>query len=149
MGFTPGIQTINSLAADQLATNTIVLANMTGFTFTVGPNRSIKWALQGIFTTGATGGFRFRANTSVAAALYTATWAIDDVTTPAAFKAAQLAAADFTNASAVATNYIIEAAGFVTAPAAGTILSLQFAQNNATANPITLRAGLTLSVWQV
>lgn len=147
MAFTPGIQTINFLAAD-LATNTdIVLNDITGFTFNVGATKRIKWVLRGVFSTGATGGFRFLANSTTLPTSYNAEWQVVDDTTPATFQDAQLAQADFTNASAVATNYILTAKGCIIANAA-TVFSIQFAQNNSTANAITLRAGMTLELWQ-
>lgn len=147
MAFTQGIQTINILAAD-LATNTdIILGDITGFTFALGAGKRLKWALRGVFTTGATGGFRFRANSTTAPTTYNAEWQVVDETTPATFQDAQIAAADFTNASAVATNYLLEAKGEITANTA-TTFSIQFAQNNSTANDITLRAGMTLEIWQ-
>jgi hypothetical protein len=147
MAFTQGIQTINVLAAD-LATNTDIVPNdITGFTFNLGAAKRLKWELRGVFSTGATGGFRFVANSTVAATTYNAEWTAVDETTPATFQDAQIAQADFTNASAVATNYNLIARGEITA-AAATVFSLQFAQNNSTANAITLRAGMTLTIWQ-
>lgn len=147
MAFTQGIQTVNELEAD-LATNTdIVLNDITGFTFNLAAGKRINWQLTGIFTTGATGGFRFRANTTTAPTRYNAQFFVRDVTTPASFQDAQLAAADFTNASAVATNYTLTAFGVLVANTA-TVFSIQFAQNNSTANNITMRAGMVLKLWQ-
>lgn len=147
MAFQPGIQTINILAAD-LATNTdIVLNDITGFSFALGAGKRLKWELRGVFTTGATGGFRFAANSTSAPTTYNAEWTAVNETTPATFQDAQIAQADFTNASAVATDYNLIARGEITANAA-TTFSLQFAQNNSTANNITLRAGMTLAIWQ-
>ncbi len=147
MAFTQGIQTINILAAD-LATNTdIVLNDITGFSFALGAGKRIRWELSGVFSTGATGGFRFAANNTSAPTTYSALFQAVDETTPATFQDAQIVQADFTNASAVATNYLLTASGEVTANAA-TTFSLQFAQNNSTANNITLRAGMTLTIWQ-
>lgn len=147
MPFTQGIQTINILTAD-LSTNTDIVPNdITGFTFNLGAAKRIKWRLRGVMTTGATGGFRLVANSTVAATTYNAEWRAVDETTPATFQDAQIAQADFTNASAVATNYLVEGGGEVTA-AAATVFSIQFAQNNSTANNITMRAGMTLEIWQ-
>lgn len=147
MAFTQGIQTINVLAAN-LATNTdIVLNDITGFTFALGAGKQLQWRIRGVFTLGATGGFRFRANSSVAPTAYNAEWTVVDETTPATFNDAQSAAADFTNASAVAGNYTLKGDGYIIA-AAATTFSLQFAQNNSTANDITLLRGMTLEIWQ-
>jgi hypothetical protein len=147
MAFTQGIQTVNVLAADLATSADIVPNDITGFTFNLGATKRLKWELRGVFTTGATGGFRFVANSTVAATTYNAEWTAVDETTPATFQDAQIAQADFTNASAVATNYNLIARGEITA-AAATVFSLQFAQNNSTANAITLRAGMTLTIWQ-
>lgn len=148
MPFTQGIQTINFLAAD-LATNTdIVLGDLTGFTFNLGAGKRLAWKLSGAFSTGATGGFRFRANSTTAPTTYNANWQVVDETTPATFQDAQIAAADFTNASAVATNYLLTASGILIANTA-TVFSIQFAQNNSTANAITLFAGMRLELWQL
>lgn len=148
MAFTPGIKTINILAAD-LATNTdIVLGDITGFSFLIGAGKTIEWELRGVFSTGATGGFRFAANNTSAPTTYNAEWQAVEETTPATFQDAQIVQADFTNASAVASNYILTAKGSVVANAA-TTFSIQFAQNNSTANNITMRAGMTLSIWQM
>lgn len=148
MAFTEGLRTINTLAADQPVTNSVVLVNVTGFTFTLPAGKRLKWELRGIFSTGATGGFRLRANSTTAPGLYNAEWFVQDVTTPAPFAAAQLAAADFTNASAVATAYTLRGWGLIVAGAASTVFSIQVAQNNATANALTLSAGTTLELCQ-
>lgn len=147
MAFTGGIRTINVLAAD-LATNTdIVLGDVTGFTFNLAAGKQLRWKVRGVFTLGATGGFRFRANSSAAPTAYNAEYTVVDETTPATFNDAQSAAADFTNASAVAGNYTLDAEGYIIANAA-TVFSFQFAQNNSTANNITLLRGMTIELVQ-
>lgn len=147
MPFTQGIPIINVLAAN-LSTNTDIVPNdITGFTFNLGAGKRIKWELRGVMTTGATGGFRLVANSTVAATTYNAEWQAVDENTPATFQDAQLVQADFTNASAVATNYTLTGRGEITA-AAATVFSIQFAQNNSTANNITMNAGMTLEIWQ-
>lgn len=147
MAFTQGIQTINVLAANQSTNTNITPADITGFTFNIGAGKRIEWELRGVVTTGATGGFRFLAHNTSAPTTYNAEWQIVDETTPATFQDAQLTEAAFTNASAVATNYILTARGSVVANAA-TTFSIQFAQNNSTANNITMNAGMTLAIWQ-
>lgn len=147
MAFTTGFKTINVLAANQATNTNIVLADVTGFTFALEAAKQLWWRVRGVFTLGATGGFRFRANSSAAPTAYNAEFAIQDVTTPASFYAAQSAAADFTNASAVASNYSLLASGYILANAA-TTFSIQFAQNNSTANNITLLRGMTMEIWQ-
>lgn len=155
MAFTQGIQIINGLlGTDQTVTNSIVNidigstgANNTAFSRNLVAGTRIKWKLQGIFSTGATGGFRFLAHSTTAPTTYNATFKIRDLTTPTVFETGIIAEADFTNASAVATNYTLNSYGVLVANAA-TVFSLQFAQNNATANPITLFKGFTFEVWQ-
>jgi hypothetical protein len=145
--FTPGIKTINVLAQDQAVNTNITPADVTGFTIDVPAGGRIQWRVRGVFSTGATGGFRFLAHCTSAPTTYNAEYTVVDVTTPATHNDAQIAEAAFTDASAVATNYILEASGEVTANAA-TTFSFQFAQNNSTANNITMRAGMTLEVWR-
>jgi hypothetical protein len=147
MPFTQGIPTINVLAADLATSSDIILGDVTGFTFNLEAGRQLSWKLRGVFTLGATGGFRFRANSSAAPTAYNAEWMVVDETTPATFFDAQSAAADFTNASAVAGNYILWGKGYIIANAA-TTFSIQFAQNNSTVNAITLLRGLTLELRQ-
>lgn len=147
MAFAQGIKTINVLAADLATSADIVLNDVTGFTFDLAAAKQLWWRVRGVFTLGATGGFRFRANSSAAPTAYNAEFAVIDVTTPATFFAAQSAAADFTNASAVASNYSLNASGYIIANAA-TTFSFQFAQNNSTANAITLLRGMTMELWQ-
>lgn len=147
MAFAQGIQTINVLAAN-LATNTdIILNDVTGFSFALGAGKQLRWRVRGVFTLGATGGFRFRANSSSAPTAYNAEFTVVDETTPATFNDVQSAAADFTNASAVAGNYMLKADGYILANAA-TTFSFQFAQNNSTGNDITLLRGMTIELWQ-
>lgn len=147
MAFTQGIQTINVLAAIQSVNTNITPADITGFTFNLGAGKRLEWELRGIVTTGATGGFRFLAHCTSAPTTYNAEWQIVDETTPATFQDAQLVEAAFTNASAVATNYLLEAKGCIIANAA-TTFSIQFAQNNSTGNNISINAGATLKLIQ-
>lgn len=154
MSFTQGIQTINALVTDQAVVSSIVNVTMgstgagnTVFSKSLTAASRIQWELQGIFSLGATGGFRLLAHSTAAPTTYNATFKITDITTPAAFNTCQTAEADFTNASAVASNYICRAWGTIIANAA-TVFSLQFAQNNSTVNPITLLKGMTFKIWQ-
>jgi len=147
MAFTQGIQTINQLAADQSVTSSVTPVDITGFTFAVPAGKRIFWEVSAIFSTGATGGFRLLAHNTSAPTTYNALFSVVDVTTPAPYNAAQTTEAAFTNASAVATNYELVASGTVIANAA-TTFSIQFAQNNSTANAITMKAGAVLKIWQ-
>lgn len=147
MAFTQGIQTINILAADQSTNTDIVPDDITGFTIALRSGARLEWELRGVFTLGATGGFRFQANSTSAPATYNAEYTVVDETTPTTFNDAQIAQADFTDASAVAGNYLLSAKGCIVANAA-TTFSIKFAQNNSTANAIIMRAGMTLKLIQ-
>ena len=147
MAFTQGIHTINILTANQGFNSSVTPVDITGFSFLVQAAKRIKWKVRGVFTLGATGGFRFLAHNTSAPTTYNAEFSVNDVTTPANFYAAQSTEAAFTNASAVASNYRLLAEGEVTANAA-TTFSFQFAQNNSTANDITILAGATIDIWQ-
>lgn len=147
MAFSQGIQTINFLAANQAVTSSVTPVDITGFTFNLAATKRLYWELKGIFSLGATGGFRLLAHNTSAPTTYNATFQVVDETTPATFQDAQTTEAAFTNASAVAGNYLLSAYGNVIANAA-TTFSLQFAQNNSQATPITMLAGATLTIWQ-
>lgn len=149
MAFNTGIQTINVLAANQAVTNSITNVDITGFTFNLEAGKQLRWQLRGIFSLGATGGFRFRANsTTTPTAILTEGVAVD-LTTPATFNFGtnNPLGADFTNAAAVSSTYTLLMNGYIIANTA-TVFSLQFAQNNATGNAITVQRGVTLELWQ-
>lgn len=147
MAFTTGIQSINTLAADQAVSSSVVPVDITGFTKSLPAGAKIYWELDGIFSLGATGGFRLLAHSTTLPTTYTAKFQVVDETTPATFQDAQTVEAAFTNASAVTGNYLLQASGTVVANAA-TVFSLQFAQNNSTANPMTMLKGMVLKIWQ-
>lgn len=151
MAFTQGIQTINVLTTSQVVTNSVTPVDVTGFSKALNAGNRLRWELQGVFSTAATGGFRFLAHNTSAPTTYNATFNVIDITTAAPagtpYNTTQTTEAAFTNASAVATNYILYAYGDVIANAA-TTFSFQFAQNNAQANNITMLAGMTFAIWQ-
>lgn len=121
------------------------------FSFSLAAFQRIYWELNGIFTLGATGGFRFQANTPAGFSIYNAVWNLYEDTTPNNFEfifPTSLGIQDATNASGVADNYIVRAYGAVTNGATPGTFALQYAQNNSTANPITMLAGLCMKVWQ-
>lgn len=145
MAFTQGIRIINVLAANQVITSNATPADITGFSYALPAGKQLMWEIRGVFTLGATGGFRFRANSTAAPTAYNAEWSIVDVTTPTRFDAAQSAAADFTNASAVASNYRLWGKGYILANAA-TTFSLQIAQNASDVLSETLLRGATMEI---
>lgn len=148
MPFKPGIITVNTLAANQAVATSIVPVDITGMTFNLPAGKTLMWELDGIFSLGATGGFRVLAHCTSAPTTYNATFQIVNETTPATFQDTQIVEAAFANASAVASNYIYKASGIVVANAA-TVFSLQFAQNTSDALPITMLAGLRVRFTQI
>lgn len=153
MAFTQGIQTLNAMltGAGQVVTNSVVPVDITGFTKALSAGNRIYWEVSGAFTTAATGGFRFLAHSTAAPTSYLADFSIVDITTAAPagtpYNTTQAAEAAFTNASAVATAYRLQAFGTLVANAA-TTFSFQFAQNNAQLNNITILAGTVMKLWQ-
>jgi hypothetical protein len=147
MAFAQGIQTINFLAGTQTVASSVVPVDVTGFTFLLGAGKRLEWELNGIFALGATGGFRFLAHNTSAPTTYAMNIQVVDETTPATFQDAQLVEAAFTNASAVAGNYLLTAWGEIIANA-GTTFSFQFAQNNSQVTGIVMQPGTVLKLWQ-
>jgi hypothetical protein len=127
-----------------LATNTdIVLGTITGMTFDVIAAQQAFAKFWLPFTLGATGGFRFNFVVPAAFTSFLATYAvIDTVTANTLFSDVQVTnAADFTNASAVAGEYILQITLSLTNGVNAGAVALQFAQNNSTANNITMLRG--------
>ena len=147
MAFSGVIITENFLAANQAVTSSVTPVDVTGFSFLLGAGKKLIWEVDGIFSTGATGGFRFLAHNTSAPTTYNAVFQVVEETTPATFQDAQTTEAAFTNASAVASNYILTASGIVVANAA-TTFSFQFAQNNSQAAAITMLAGMRIRLTQ-
>lgn len=154
MSFTQGLQIINALTADQTVASSVTPVDIgssgtgnTAFSKSLAASTRYQWELEGIFTLGATGGFRFLAHSTVAPTTYNATFQVVDETTPATFQDTQLTEAAFTNASAVAGNYILKAFGTIMA-AGATVFSLQMAQNNSQVTGIVMNKGCTFKLWQ-
>lgn len=142
MANVPGIRFLNSLTATVAVTNSIALVT-SGLSFPIAANQLVfvRWFVP--FSLGATGGFRFQVVVPAAPTFFSGQFNVQDFTTPATFVAFQTVSAAFTNASAVAANYsLIVNLVMKNGATAGTV-DLQFAQNNATANPITLLVGGT------
>lgn len=133
-----------NLAADQAVTSSVVPVTITGFSTPIAINQRLQFEMWGIFTLGATGGFRFIINPPAGGASYNAIYDVEDLTTPASFRAAQSTAAAFTNASAVAATYQLLVKGSIRNGTTAGNVTFQFAQNNSTSNPITLLKGLSL-----
>jgi hypothetical protein len=148
MPFAQGIRTINVLLNNQVVTSNATPADITGFNFVLGAARKIYWALTGIFTLGATGGFRFLAHFTQSPTTYNATFNIRQETTPSVFGLVQSAESVFANAAAVAATYQLHADGFILNGATSGTFSFQIAQNTVDANSLTMLAGATLQLWQ-
>lgn len=152
--FTQGIDTIISLVADQPVASSVTPIDLgstgtgnTTFLRHLNASTKYQWELEGIFSLGATGGFRLLAHSTVAPTIYNATFQVVDETTPATFQDTQVTEAAFTSASAVAGNYILKGYGTIVV-AGATDFSIQFAQNNSQVTPITMLKGLTFKLWQ-
>lgn len=147
MAFQSGIQTINVLAAQQQVASSVVPVDVTGFTFNLAAARRLYFRILGIFTLGATGGFRFLAHSTVAPTTYNASYNIRQETTPSVFGAVQSAEAAFANAAAVAATYQLSCEGFILS-AGATTFSFQFAQNTSDVLAITMLPGAVMQLWQ-
>lgn len=126
--------------------NSVVLVNVPNIVTPIAATERRKIVIEGAFTLGATGGFRFNLSVPAGGVVYNATYDVLEETTPLSFRDIQLAAADFTNASAVASNYWLKlTANIINGATAGNV-QLLFAQNNATANVGTILRGMTIEV---
>jgi hypothetical protein len=134
------------LAANQPVTSSIVPVTITGFSVPVAINQRIAWKLYGGFSLGATGGFRFAVTPPAGIGAININYQISENATPATFQDILVANANITNAAAVADDYRLLMFGSLEIGATAGNVLFQFAQNNSTANPITLYEGLTLEV---
>lgn len=144
----PTILQVNQLVADQAVASSVVpiIMGSTGtgnlpFSYNLPALKKIYWELFGLFTLGATGGFRFLADNAGTETFYNAQIAVLDEVTPTRFADNQTTQAVFANASAVAGLYSINASGSIINGTPGGVFSLQFAQNTSDVLPITLKAG--------
>lgn len=130
-------------SADQTFTNTIALAAVTDVLIPIAASQQLKARFTGVFSLGATGGFRFNVTLPAGASQANFYMRVIDPTAAATFgksynsEAAPVITADFTDASAVAGNYTFILEGTFTAGATAGNVQLVAAQNNATANAMT------------
>lgn len=151
--YIPSIEILsaNDPVASSIVPVTIGAANQStrAFEVAMAAGARINWAVEALFTLGATGGFRFLANGPAAPTTFNAQFKIVDLTTGAPagtpFNFGQAAEAAVANASAVAGTYQLLAYGTVVANAAGTF-AFQFAQNTSDVLPITILAGAIFRV---
>jgi hypothetical protein len=142
-----GIRNFFRTTANQAVNTNIVPANITGLVVPVAASQVVHIDFVVPFSLGATGGFRFLIATPAAPTSNTAAYRVDDCTTANTFFAAvQTALAAFTNASAVAGNYIATISLDIVNGATAGNIALQFAQNNSTANNITILLGASANV---
>lgn len=146
MSLTLPAQAFN-LPADQPLDSSIALIDITGFTLPVRANQRIAWLFFASFTLGATGGFRFQPTAPAGISDIATQWFAAEATTPASFVLSAITQTPFTNAAAVAATYLVKASGSITIGSTAGNFSMQFAQNNSTANPITIKAGSTFMCW--
>lgn len=141
-----GIRNSFRKTATQTVTNSVAPVNITDLPFAIGASQRAKARWWIPFTLGATGGFRFLITTPALPTSVTASYKVFDCTTANTFFAAvQTVLAAFTNASAVAGNYIAEIELDINNVTAGTV-ALQFAQNNAQATNFDIQIGASCDV---
>lgn len=142
-----GIVQRQNLEAAQTVTASTALVDVTGFTIPVLAGKVYHFRAKGLFTVGATGGFKFRLDGPAAPTSYqNIQTVIDGVTaSPGALICDPITAlADFANALAVAGDHSFEMEGQMIPSIDGT-LKLQFACNSA-ANAITLARGMYFEI---
>lgn len=143
-----GIVQRQNLEAAQTVTASVALVDVTGFTVPVVAGGVYHFRIKGLFTVGATGGFKFRLDGPAAPTSYQNIQTVIDGVT--ASPGAQIcdpitALADFANAFAsVAGDHSFEMEGQFIPSIAGT-LKLQFACNSA-AGAITLARGMYFEI---
>lgn len=137
-----GILNSELLAADEPVVTSIVPVLVPGMTWNLAASQACHARFFLPFTLGATGGFRFIMGLPGAATTFLANYlVIDTVTANTLFDDVQAANVAFTNASAVAGQYLLQADMTIINGATAGAVELLFAQNNSTANPITMLAG--------
>lgn len=143
-----GIRKIFKNAANQQVAASVALVDATGLSVPIAANQTLILRYVLPFSVGATGGFRFNVAVPAGGVSYTASMFAHDGVTAAPgseFGNVITAAADFTNAWAVAGNHLclIEAT-IVNGATAGNV-TLKFACNNA-ANAINILNGAFVEV---
>lgn len=133
-------------AAAQSVVSSTALVDITGFVVPVAVGQVVHWELDGLFTLGATGGFRFQPTCPAGITDISSGWYSAEAVTPTRLDFPATTQTPFTNAAAVAATYIVKAKGSFTVGATAGNFSMQFAQNNSTANAIAIVAGMTLKV---
>lgn len=141
----PGQSTFNITTANQAVASSIVPVNATNLVTPIAASERRLIEINALFTLGATGGFRFNLAVPTGGVAYNVYFRVRDETTPADFTDIQTTAADFTNASAVASNYWLSIVAMIVNGTTAGNVQLLFAQNNSTANAITLLRGATIA----
>lgn len=134
-----GIRNFFDKTATQIVTNSVAPVDMTSVIVPIAANQRVHCEWWVPFSLAATGGFRFLLASPAAPAAILATLRVDDCTTANTFyETVQTAYAAFTNASAVAGNYVAKIVLSLTNGLTPGNVSLQYAQNNAQANNFTV-----------
>jgi hypothetical protein len=152
MSLVPGINSFVRNTADQPVAASTALVDITGFPFTLQPNKIVLIEAYLPFSTGATGGFKFQLTASQLMQDYSAFWEAIDGTAAAPgseFSVTLAATGPFANAWAVAGSHtaLLKASLKGHATLAATI-SPQFACNSA-ANAINILKGAWMKVTQI
>jgi hypothetical protein len=144
---TTGIIQRQYLLASQAVAASTVLVDVVGFTVPVVAGGRYHFRINAGFTTGATGGFKFRLEIPAAPTDYLNIQEVSEGSsgTPLIFLVSVITAeADFANAFANAANSFLKMEGSMLAAAAGD-MKLQFACNSA-ANSISILKGSWMEV---
>jgi hypothetical protein len=137
-----GIKNIFRNTAAQAVTSSIVPVDLTGLAgFTLAASQEAHVNFWVPFTLGATGGFRWLLTTPAVPTYTMAVYTVMQSTTPTYFVDSQTTLAAFANASAVAAEYMMTLSFHIVNGTTAGLMGLQFAQENATGNPITVLRG--------
>lgn len=134
-------------ATAQSVASSIALVDVTGLSLLpIGASQTAKFTFEVPFSIGATGGFRFNFTVPAAPTYVMADFQVLRYATPTVFGDNQTTLANFSNASAVASECKLFATLFiVNGTTAGTV-ALQFAQENADTPAITILRGASCEV---
>lgn len=137
-----GIVSKALLAASQPVVSSIVPVPIPAFSFNIGVSKKAHVKYWIPFTLGATGGFRFLITAPAAPVAVLGSLVVSSETTANTFfLSVQVALAAFANASAVASDYLLQGEFTIENGVNAGAVDLNFAQENSTANPITALRG--------
>jgi hypothetical protein len=130
------------LAANQAVVSSIAPVPVPAFSFNIGAGKKAHVKYWIPFSLGATGGFRFIISAPAAPTAVLGSLVVSSETTANTFfLSVQVALAAFANASAVASDYLLQGEFTLENGVNAGAVDLNFAQENSTAAPITLLRG--------